>query len=130
MAIMKFREPNQVKWQGMRPGHNGTQIIGYKAIINNIADVYVATGVKVAEITYMGLSANSGANAGIATLQLWDDGPAYLNTLMIIQLPVTSFEHLAVGLPYPVELLEDWSVRVYSGAALLDARGCVLGWAE
>ena len=26
MSDMHFREPNQVKWQGSRPGHNGTQV--------------------------------------------------------------------------------------------------------
>jgi len=25
MALMTYREPNQVKWQGTRPGHDGTQ---------------------------------------------------------------------------------------------------------
>jgi len=28
MALMKFREPNQVQWRGMRPAHNGTEVHG------------------------------------------------------------------------------------------------------
>jgi len=27
MALMTFREPNQVRWVGVRPAHRGTQII-------------------------------------------------------------------------------------------------------
>ena len=27
MSDMMFREPNQVKWMGSRPGHNGTQVL-------------------------------------------------------------------------------------------------------
>ena len=27
MSDMHFREDNEVKWQGVRPGHNGTQVL-------------------------------------------------------------------------------------------------------
>jgi len=41
MALMKFREPNQVKWVGVRPGHNGTQIIRSQGADNATVELYL-----------------------------------------------------------------------------------------
>jgi len=47
MALMNFREPNQVKWVGSRPGHNGEQITAAKTSIATAwDDVYTVSAGK------------------------------------------------------------------------------------
>ena len=89
MALMTFREPNQVKWVGSRPGHNGTQIFGYALATNAVATCYFAPAGKAGYIYGLDLAASSGANPGLASLQIWDAVPAFVSQLILIDLPVS-----------------------------------------
>jgi len=130
MALMSFREENHVKWMGVRPGHDGTQIIKYALSNNATVVLYTAVGVTVAEIVYLSLSVSTGAVAGVGSLQVFNAVPALVNSLMLIEVPANGYNQLAVGLPYPLELLEDWSIRVFSSDIVLSARGMLYGWEE
>jgi len=46
MAAMAFREPNQVKWMGIRPGHNGTQVVALNTATNAEVLLYTVTAGK------------------------------------------------------------------------------------
>jgi len=130
MALMTFREPNQVKWVGSRPGHNGTQIFGYALATNAVATCYFAPAGKAGYIYGLDLAASSGANPGLASLQIWDAVPAFVSQLILIDLPATSFASKVCSYFYPIELPTGWRIRVMSDALLLNARGTVIGWEE
>jgi len=44
--LMDFREPNQVNWQGVRPGHNGVQVLisGIRLAIGAVGVYQVPAG--------------------------------------------------------------------------------------
>ena len=130
MSLMKFREPNRVRWQGSRPAHDGTQIIGYNFATNDNAAVYTALAGETAFVHYMDLTWTAGANPGKARLQVWNAVPAVVSTIMDNQVLATSVGGKVVSLTYPLELIEGWSIRVVSTALLLRADGCILGWVE
>jgi len=130
MALMRYREPNQVTYVGVRPGHDGTQFTRFNGIENDTIMLYSAAGVTVAEIAYIHLSVITGVNAGLGSIQLWNAVPALVDSVMMIQLPANAYNQVATGLPYPLELLEDWSLRIYSAVAELIARAMVFGWSE
>ena len=53
MSDMHFREPNQVKWQGSRPGHNGTQVhLSQECVAIVPTSFYTVPAGKTLFITY------------------------------------------------------------------------------
>jgi len=47
MALMNFREPNQVKWVGVRPAHNGEQINIGNFVVNGAVTLYTVPAGKI-----------------------------------------------------------------------------------
>ena len=92
--------------------------------------MYTALGVDAAFIHMVGLTAVAGVNPGEAWIQLYDETPAVIGRLAVFNLLANSRDTVCYSLQYPVELLEDYSIRVTSSALLLEARGWCLGWSE
>jgi len=130
MSVMKFREPNQVLWRGVRPGHNGTQVIAFKDATAGTLPLYT---VGVGETLYLctvGLGITTDVT-GFCRVDLRDDGDAFIATLL------TLFHFLNIGTievheTYwpPMELLAGYYLEVVSGAAGLTARAHIFGWEE
>ena len=123
-----FREPNQVKWVGVRPGHNGEQILeGIIVGAINFTAIYTVPADKMFFMTYAALSniLNIGGNAYLC---IYDDTPAiwrvlfgFLNILNVpAPGPVATFNP-------PIELAAGYSIRVYQ-SALIGAIASVHGW--
>ena len=76
------REPNQVKWVGVRPGHNGDQfiysgetaVVGYSAIVEVPADYMFF-------LTYAAIWSRNLAAANYS-LSIFDDTPAFLHYII------------------------------------------------
>jgi len=47
MAYATFREPNQVKWVGVLPGHNGEQVIAQAVADNSTVIAYTVPAGKI-----------------------------------------------------------------------------------
>ena len=75
-----FREPNQVKWIGVRPGHNGEQVVANNNCTNVLTVVYTVPAGKIflffgfVFTTYHGAATN-------AQLMVYNAVPALENTL-------------------------------------------------
>ena len=130
MSDMMFREPNQVKWQGSRPGHNGTQVLE-GAIIGaiNFTILYtVPVGTRFF-MTYAGLSnyLNIGGNRHLCIYDaggvIWRVLFGSMNVVNVPSSPVT-----ATFNP-PIELAAAFSIRVYQ-QALMGTIASVHGWVE
>ena len=46
MAVMAFREPNRARWVGVRPGHDGTQVVKYARAENATVIIHTVTAGK------------------------------------------------------------------------------------
>ena len=130
MALMKFREPNQVKWIGSRPGHNGTQVLASTNADSALATVYLVPVGKTFYLCYAGINYSAVA-AGMAYMDIRDDGGvriAYLYNEVIIA--AGEGKAFASSFWPPIELLAGYTVRLASGAAGLTVHGVVHGWYE
>lgn len=130
MALMDFREPNQVKWVGMRPGHNGTQVALTGMANNNTVVVYTVPAGQTLYLCTVTLTSNFGA-AGSGWAWLETAGAVFvygfsgvLNTAGSGALGST-----AQFWP-PMEVPTGYVIKVISGAAGLLIYASIYGWVE
>ena len=130
MALMKFREANQVLWRGVRPGHNGTQVSADKDVTNAIAIIHTVTAGTTFHLCTLCFSRDSNI-AGVGYLfyrDAADLNPVYFFAQVgIINVPT------AVAPLYfwpPLELPAGYDVCVRAVGAGLIVRGYVFGWEE
>jgi len=132
MALMKFREPNQVRWVGSRPGHDGTQVYGYNAQ-NGVGNaiVYVVPADSTLFITYMFSTSRVGVAAACdGGLQIYTDGFVFWRVLMPHLYDLAGHQLYCVSLDQPIEVPTGYSIRVISSNAALDVAGGIWGWIE
>lgn len=113
MALMKFREPNQVQWRGARPAHNGTQIM--KHFNSNVIDDYIVYTVPAGTTLYivhywLSLAHNL---PNEAHLFIYDNIPIYWGRLFTARARAGfPGPHITQNLWPPLELLTGWSFCV------------------
>lgn len=130
MSLMHFREPNQVKWMGVRPGHNGEQVLAYDTVINGAQVVYTVPAGKVFFLCEANLLSISNVTGKIA-LTIYDAAPALLLTLGGISMIVAQSQGTDHYTYWPpIELPAGYSIRVESNIAGLEARSSIFGWIE
>lgn len=108
------REPNMVQWVGVRPAHNGVQVLVRESVAAGSATIYtVAAGYVL--LLYDAVLWSAAQVTGLGYLTVWNATPALvcalcgLRSQLNTSLPGHSF-HTAL----PIELVEGWSVRVTS----------------
>ena len=127
---MNFREPNQVLWRGVRPGHNGIQVFGAGTATETAIDVYEVTAGKTLYLTYMQLNCNNSAGIHYGDLRWTDDSNVLQNILILHQFDGAGQLSNAVALPFPIEIPAGHKIRVNSVHAELDASATIFGWEE
>ena len=130
MALMGFREPNQVKWVGVRPGHRGTQITGHNVSAGVIVDVLQVTAGKKGYITEITIGLNMGA-AGASLVYWTDSANAIQETLFEVSLAGATFV-LGIPIKYwpPLEIGDNHKIRALSAAAGVALYVTAKGWEE
>lgn len=130
MALMKFREPNMVKWQGVRPGHNGTQVLVSGAVVGAQVLTYQVTLGKTLFLVSTSLQARFPV-VGWSTLDLADDGGIFQYLLEDLELiTMVGFIPLQAHLyTPPIECPSQWQFFMTSSAGL-NVRGGIFGWEE
>jgi len=130
MALMSFREPNQVKWVGVRPAHRGTQIKAGAAATNGATVIYAVPATKSFFLTCFFLSLSAQAT-GVISLLIRDAGGLGWATLarhyIVIATPHVGACH---SLVFPIELPALYDFVVTSSAAGLTADALIFGWEE
>lgn len=130
MAVTKHREPNQAKWVGMRPGHNGEQVFEAGAVDNGTTILYTVPAGKV--FCWCGWNAVSAGNAyNVKTfLEVYDAVPALSLSVQRFGSAVNSA--LALSRTYwpPVEIIAGYSIRIRSTLANISLYCGINGWVE
>ena len=130
MALMKFREANQVKWNGSRPGHDGTQKLAQASADAATVPIYT---VLAGETLYL-CSVTMGVLTDVAgefhTIIRNDAAAAQFFPTMGIRAAGSAPCHYVCTFWPPAELIEDWDVIVYSNTAGLTVYGSIFGWIE
>lgn len=130
MAVMSYREANQVKWMGVRPAHAGTQ--AYWHTVVNVAGVNAlipAHATRKYFITYYSITVASAVGIW-ADFQLSDAVPAVVWDFGMAQSVVALVAPTVTGNFWPpLEVPVGWSIAVFlSGIDWVNAS--MLGWYE
>ena len=130
MALMTYREANQVIWRGVRPAHNGTQhtAIGY---MENAAAAFYTVG---AGDTFFLCTATLGYQlmaAGSAYMRVRTDAAAVYYNLVYDVVQAASFGNSkSVYFWPPMELPAGYDIFLSTDTAGLKVVGQVFGWVE
>ena len=117
------REPNQVKWIGVRPGHNGEQYLFL--IDHNAAGVLDTVPADKILLLYDWYISLVDVAAKACQVYMRDDAAANIGFLANLGTCAgTNTSHIAQSLTIPIELPEDYDFYINVGAP---ARGYIHG---
>jgi len=130
MSAMSYREDNKVLWRGVRPAHNGTQLIGYGTATNNTVDVLQVTAGKKGFITELNI-AFSFTVAGTGYVYWTDSLNAVIESLYVISTVAMSLV-MAIPVKYwpPLEIGSSDKIRIASNNASIAIKCTAKGWEE
>ena len=130
MSDMHFREPNQVKWQGSRPGHNGTQIlVGLEIAALNWSIVYTVPAGQKLFLTQAFLGVGGNATSAVY-LGVYDDTPVLIHRLAGGWRQINqTWPGFHLNYWPPLELLAGYSIR-YSQSVNTSIIVAIHGWTE
>ena len=116
MAVTVHREPNQVKWIGVRPGHNGEQILEHGTANNATVIIYTVPADKL--LLLYGFSYNVSGTAGnTGFLSIYTAVPAVHRHLVYGNFSANTVVAFGRDFVIPIEIPAAYSVRVLSPAA-------------
>lgn len=130
MADVEYREPNQVKWLGYRPGHRGDQVIEYNNVSNGNQTVYTVPSGKTFFLTGWTFTANASATGVNAFFNLRNAGGGLVLRWHYIHFDAVGQVEDSRGLMFPIEIPEDYYIEIATSAATVDAHCTVWGWVE
>ena len=130
MALMKFREPNQVAWQGSRPAHRGTQVLKEATVDNSTAIIHTVTSGKTLYLCTITLGTLVSVT-GHQSVRLRDGSDVhvvyFLSSRDLLNVLVTPM--LWTSWP-PAEIPAGYDITVVGSGGGHVVRGTVFGWEE
>jgi len=130
MSAMLYREPNQVKWVGVRPAHNGEQVAKSGTAVNNTVIIHTVTaGKNLYLVTAQIFTVNSVAAYG----NLWVRDGADATWLYLGGLVSAAGQAIPGQTWYsypPVEVPAGYDICVVSTALAFNVVGSIFGWEE
>jgi hypothetical protein len=130
MAMMKYREPNEVKWFGVRPAHRGEQVAKTAQALNATVVVHTVTAGKTLFLVQANLVPLAHTSS-YSRMYIRDGADAlwfYLcgaNNQAGLTWACPSFEPMI-----PLEVPAGYDLVVVSGAATVTVQGSIFGWEE
>ena len=130
MALMNYREANQVLWRGVRPAHNGTQIVKYIFACNNVTIIHTVSAGTTFHLCSFGLGVHTVAagTINVAVRNAADVFQYYLAMAEIVA-GVTTMPFQGTFWP-PLEIPAGYDLVVQSNAVVLTVMGMCFGWEE
>ena len=130
MAVAKFREPNRARWVGVRPGHDGEQVMILGAIVNATAIVYTVPAGKMLYLCEWMLADMDNAT-GAMYFSIRNVADVWVRDLAGIRIVVASSWISDHGNAWPpIEVPAGYDLYAYSSGAGLTARCSAHGWIE
>jgi len=130
MSAMSFREPDQARWIGVRPGHRGEQVAAHNIAINNTQIIHTVTAGKVLYLTDWVFEANAGAAGWSADFEIRNVLDVLVYKIVTWYSGGVESRMLANSLFYPIEVPTGYDIIVSSNAVGLGTFGFIHGWEE
>ena len=120
------RDPNQVKWVGVRPGHNGEQVIAYATAVDVLGTVYTVPVDKILLLFGHSVGVYSTA-AALGEMYIYDATPALEVTLVGRSVAANGSVNSDHSYDPPLELTAGYSLRILTVAATCRIRATIHG---
>lgn len=130
MALMKYREANQVKWVGVRPAHRGEQIAKYATANNATVILHTVTAGKTFYLsfyTFLGYIAGAGAGVSLIVRNAAD---VEQYKISVLRGAVVGQLSQALALDFPLEIPAAYDVCAVSDSANSTLYAFAHGWEE
>lgn len=130
MSAMKFREPNEVLWRGVRPAHKGEQVVKGNTVNNGTSIVHTVSTGKTLYLTALAFSVYAGVGESNMFVRNAADVTQYyffVNTIFTAG-GAGSMGNLSFN--PPLEIPAGYDICVSSNAAANFAYGFIHGWEE
>ena len=130
MSDMYFREPNQVKWMGSRPGHNGTQVLEYSnSAVLNWVPIYTVPAGETFYMTFMSFTWQLSVN-DIWAVAIYNAVPAVWRYICLGRgvLTAGSLGWHESFWP-PIEIPDGYHIYRYQAVNIAPCL-CIHGWVE
>ena len=126
----KFREPNQVLWRGVRPGHNGVPVKASNNVENDTKILKAAAGGLTVFICTIVFSVYGGVGRGYLFERITAGAIQHYIVVQDILTAVGCTMPLTITFDPPYELLDGNEICIQSSAAGCVVRGFLHGWEE
>jgi len=130
MALMKYREQNQVLWRGVRPAHKGTQVLKNASVTDGEIIIYTVPPGKILYLLEAHLRLTDDVS-GQGVIYIFTDVPGWLRNLCSFWFASGSSggtDHFVSA--YPLEIPAGYTIRLFSEGAGFDLQAGIFGWVE
>lgn len=130
MSEMEFRESNQALWRGVRPGHNGVQVVANNNANNDTIEIYTVSIGKILYLTTLSWGTDPNAEGrGLIRVR---------NTTDVLQYDIVDIYSRGANpcfsgsIPFnpPLEIPERWDIVVTSTVTSFVMFCFIHGWEE
>jgi len=132
MALMSYREANQVLWRGVRPAHNGTQVTKNKERLGaGNATIHTVTNGYRFFLTFCSFgSRESVATVGFADVRTQPIGELGEIPIITHMYDLAGHQSDVATFNPPLEIDENVLIRMNVTIAEIDAKATIHGWEE
>lgn len=121
-----WREPNRAKWVGIRPGHDGEQMIASSTVSNSSDTMYtVPTNYVLLLFSWWSWTVATGAGTG--SLGIYNDTPALYRRLSYHRMVSAGERDTSHDLFVPIEVPAGYSIVNESSAAVVRIDSVIFG---
>jgi len=130
MSAMSYREDNKVLWRGVRPAHNGTQILESTVATNETVVLYTVSAGMTFNLCYYYLFLEKGID-GYGQLLITDElDVTKFRVGRLYSFPDNIGNVDSQAFYFPIEIKEGWKFKVTSSVALLEVWCGIHGFEE
>jgi hypothetical protein len=127
---MSFREPNEVRWVGVRPAHRGEQVVKSVQAENSIALIYTVPSGKTLYLKSVTFC-TWGSSTGLVYMGVRNASDAdqyYFYYCTVCSTTDTLLQSLSFDVP--LEIPSNWDIFCVSNTTGRAVRGFIFGWEE
>lgn len=130
MAVMSWREPNQVNWVGVRPAHCGEQVLEHASAEYGSTVVYTVPAGKTFYLSSFVFYFLDNTGGGFGSFVLYDNTDAVFSNLIAHRSAPAGAHVYPISLHPPIEIPAAYYLSVVSGSAAVYSRVFIHGWVE
>lgn len=128
MSMMSHREPNRVKWVGVRPGHDGIQVMKSASKGNGTLILHTVTAGMIFYLTFFTFNLYATSTGHSAKLLVRDDEDVDQYNISTAAVSAIRYVLQACNINPPIEIPAGYDICLVSNNAALTVYASIHGW--